>query len=256
MTKISDILEYLDKKAPMTGIMPKDNVGLLVGDGSRRVSDIMLALDITTEVIEEAANFGAELIVSHHPVIRDGLKSLTPESNPSVYMLAEHKIAAICMHTNLDAAKGGVNDALAKTAGLTDYDTPLDDYNIGRVGTLPNPVPLSEYLPALKTALNANGLQYFDAGKTVKRVAVCGGSGADFCNEELMKQLGFDTLLTSDLKHHTWLDAKRLGLNIIDGGHYCTENVIVPVLRDWLADKFPELELKISERHVQIDRFI
>jgi dinuclear metal center YbgI/SA1388 family protein len=236
--------------------LPNDNVGLLVGDGSDVCNRVMLSLDITPEVVREAAEYGAQLIVSHHPVIRSGLTSVTSDSSEVVWRLGDFKIAAICMHTNLDAAFGGVNDELARVLGLADYEHNYGgNDHIGRVGTLPDPIALPDFAMRVKLALNANGVRYYDAGVPAQRVMVCGGSGADYCDPAVIRRLGFDTLVSADFKHGTWLTAKQYGVNAIDAGHYSTENVVIPVLRSWLIGEFPSLEILISEKHVQIEQY-
>jgi dinuclear metal center YbgI/SA1388 family protein len=237
--------------------MDFDNPGFLVGNGEREVTRVLAALDITDEVIDEAAAFGAELIVSHHPIFFS-LKSVTADSliGRRVLRLAEEKIATVCMHTNLDAAHGGVNDALAEKLGLTNIEplelsgTDADGnfYGIGRVGTLPSPMPLADFLAMTKSALGT-GLRYCEGGKTVSRVAVCGGSGSDYL--ELVQAKGCDTFVTADVKYDPFLNAKHMGINLIDADHFATENVVVPVLCRWLSEQFPELEVRASERHAK-----
>ena len=255
MTTVSDVFAFLNEKAPVAGKMEFDNVGLLVGHSERPVTRILTALDITSEVIEEAADMNAELIVSHHPLFFE-LKAVTDNSLEGhlALSLAERGIAAICMHTNLDAAQGGVNDALmAALGGQVEAILELDTA-IGRVGELAQEVPFSEFLPFVKKHLTSNGLRYHDAGKPVKRLAVCGGSGGGDIG--LAAAAGCDTYVTADVKYHQFLEAKHLGLNLIDADHFCTENVVVPVLHKWLTEAFPEIEVRISAVHKQTVQFI
>jgi dinuclear metal center YbgI/SA1388 family protein len=116
MTKIEEVVRFLDGFAPFSTALSYDNVGLLVGDGGGPVTRALLSLDITGEVVQEAHDFGAELVVSHHPVIFSPLKYLSADSVP--YLLARYGIAALCAHTNLDMAPGGVNDCLADRLGV------------------------------------------------------------------------------------------------------------------------------------------
>ena len=263
MTKVKDIFEFLNEIAPTTLKMDFDNVGLLVGDGDNEVKKVLVALDITDEVIDEAALFGAELIVSHHPVIFEPLKSVTYAdlNGRKLIKLIKNDISAICMHTNLDIVNGGVNDALmsalgAVTEGYLEY-TGTDSLGVkqgcGRIGELESEMSLPEFLEKCKTALNANGLRYHDAGLKVKKLAVMGGSGGS--SVYLAKELGCDTYVTSDIKYNCFLDAKELGINLIDADHFCTENVIVPVICEKLKTEFPECEIKISEKHCQTAQF-
>jgi dinuclear metal center YbgI/SA1388 family protein len=262
MTTVSDVLNRLTELAPMALKMDFDNVGHLVGRMSAPVRKILVSLDITSAVIAEAISTGADLIVSHHPLFFS-VKDVTDGTviGGKILSLAENKIAAICMHTNLDAAAGGVNDALAAAAGIDDV-TLLNvegtlpdgtDYSYGRVGTLKNPVALSDYLETVKTNLRANGLRYHDAGRPVHKIAVVGGSGGQMLADALAR--GCDTLLTSDIKYDVFLDAKELSINLIDGDHFCTENLVVARLFDVLSGSFPDVAVEISAVHGQTAQF-
>ena len=261
MAAVIDVFRYLDELAPFSIQMDFDNAGFLVGRAGREVRRILVALDITAEVVEEAAGLGAELIVSHHPVIFHPAKRVTDADPTGRVLLAliERGIAAICAHTNLDAVAGGVNDALAAALGLEDVEL-LEHggtapngraYGIGRIGTLPGAAP---YVPAfaqqVKQALGANGVRYVDARRPVRRVAVGGGACADMLPQ--VKALGCDTFVTSDVKYNGFLDARDMGVNLIDAGHFPTENVVCPVLAGWLAKGFPGVEVVQSQRHSEV----
>ena len=251
MAAVNDILNNLKELAPVNLKMDFDNVGLLTGFGSNEVKKILVALDITDEVIEEAVNADAQLIVSHHPLFF-GLKNIVDSDNTGkkIIRLIQNGISAICMHTNLDAAVGGVNTCLAKTVGIAEplpmYDT---EAGIGCYGELAAPMEFNEYLSFVKSALNSKGLRYVSGNKTVKRVAVVGGSGGGDLERAI--ELGCDTFITADLKYHQFLLAKESGVNLIDGDHFCTENVVVPALAQRLSKCFPEIEVLISEKHSQ-----
>lgn len=254
MPTVSDLCALLAQKAPPEKRLSFDNVGLLVGHPDAPVRRVLAALDITDEVIAEAADLGADLIVSHHPLFFE-LKTVTDETwtGARVLTLAENRIAAICMHTNLDAARGGVNDALLAAVGC-EYTGELDpETQIGRVGLRPRPVPLGEFLEEIKHSLSCAGLRYHDAGRPVHRVAVCGGSGGG--ELALAHAAGCDTYVTADIKYDPFLEAKHLGINLIDADHFCTENVVVPVLRDWLLSAFPDVDVLLSRSHTQTAKF-
>lgn len=263
MTNVNDVLSYLDALAPARLKMYFDNIGLLVGDGDAEVNTALIALDITDEVIEEATEIGAQLIISHHPIIFEPMKDLlySDLGGKKIIKLIKNDISAICMHTNLDIADGGVNDTLmdalgAHTEGFLEYtgtDTDGTMHGCGRIGELKEEMPLFEFLGKCKSALNANGLRYHDAGLTVKKLAVMGGSGGS--EVELAKGLGCDTYVTSDIKYNNFLDAKELGINLIDADHFCTENVIIPALHEKLSEKFPGCEFEISKKHAQTAQF-
>ncbi len=254
MPSVKDVFDYLAGHAPVDRALGFDNVGLLVGRRDRTVTRILTALDITDEVIEEAISLRADLIVSHHPLFFE-LKGVTDKewTQERALTLAENRIAAICMHTNLDAAEGGVNDALMHALGAEVTGVLDEESAIGRVGTLFAEMTMAEFLPHVKSTLKVNGLRYHDAGKTVHRLAVCGGSGGS--DIPFAVAHGCDTYVTADIKYDQFLEAKHLGLNLIDADHFCTENVVVPVLEGWLKEAFPEVEVLISRVHGQTAQF-
>lgn len=259
MTTVKDVYDALDRLAPFAIQEGFDNAGFLVGHGDAPVTKILVSLDITEQVIQEAEQKGCALIVAHHPVIFGGIKSATDETvtGRNVLALAEKHIAAICAHTNLDAIEGGVNTVLAKKLGLQDIgmleQTGTDGqgrpYGIGRIGTVPE-MPLDDFARTVKTLLQANSVRYVRATETVHRVAVGGGACSDMMQEAIA--LGCDTFVTADVKYHTYLEAEALGLNLIDAGHFATENVVCPVLKDWLTEAFPELTVTISQAHREV----
>ncbi|SHH61935.1 dinuclear metal center protein, YbgI/SA1388 family [Sporobacter termitidis DSM 10068] len=263
MAKVKDILGTLEAFAPVCLKMDFDNVGLLAGFQDRSVDRLIVALDITDEVIGEAIDEKAQLIVSHHPMFFS-LKSVadTDRTGRKLTTLLSHGISAICMHTNLDAATGGVNDALAEAAGLTGtallsqevFDGNGAPHSYGRVGQLKAPMKLADYLKFIKERLNAGGLRYHDAGRDVYKVATVGGSGGGDLRHAAAH--GCDTFLTSDIKYDVFLEAKELGLNLIDGDHFCTENVVTPVLEKKLTALFPEVRATVSRVHRQTAHFI
>jgi dinuclear metal center YbgI/SA1388 family protein len=266
MPTVHEIYDLIDQMAPFETQMSFDNAGFLVGHGEAPVTKILVALDITQAVIQEAKELGAELIVSHHPIIFHPVKSITDQDpvGRRLLALAECGIAAICAHTNLDAVKGGVNDCLAQAAGLTELDQLCQDgvdrngnpYGIGRVGVLQagGEPDLVTYAGMVKKALGANGVRYVDAGRPVHKVAVGGGACADMVTDALAK--GCDTFVTSDVKYDGFLNARALGINLIDAGHYPTENVVVPALADYLRAKLPGVEVGQSARHHEVFSYL
>lgn len=259
MATVNDIYAFLNDLAPVRYQMDFDNAGFLVGDGSAAVEHVLLALDITNEVIAEAAALHAQLIVSHHPLIFTPLRRAVADdlTGRKVLALARNGIAAVCMHTNLDIAEGGVNDALMAalgaevTGGLEPSGTDADGgaLTCGRVGRLPESMALSDFLPYVADRLRANGLRYVGGGRPVQKLAVCGGSGGSML--DLAAQMGCDTFVTADVKYDRFLAAKELGINLIDADHFCTENVIIPILCEKLRARFPALAFTVSRVHAQ-----
>lgn len=259
MTKVNDIFNTLEAAAPCRLAEEYDNPGFLVGRKNASVSKVLVALDITEKVVREAAETGAELIVSHHPVIFRSRKSVTDEDvcGSVLLSLIENKIAAICMHTNLDSARGGVNDVFAQKLGLENISvlSPGDEEGVGlgRIGEYTPERPLEAFLFDVCRALNTCGVKYHNAGKAVKKVAVGGGSCGDFI--PLAAALGCDTIVTADIKHNEFLDAAALGINAIDAGHFATEDIICPRICEIISAKHPDIEVTIAEADGDCTKF-
>ena len=253
MPTVGEIFDFLNTKAPVETKLDFDNVGLLVGSRDWQVLSVLLALEITGEVIAEARERKSGLVLSHHPLFFD-LKAVSSEvpQGKKVMDLLTAGIAAICMHTNLDAADGGVNDALAAALGLGDA-RPYEPEHICRLGTLPEAMPLEAFLHRAKERLGCAGLRYVDGGRPVCLVAVGGGSCGSMLEETVLT--GCDTFVTADVKYSVFLQARELGVNLIDGDHFCTENPVIPALAERLRAAFPETEFVVSEKHDQTVRF-
>lgn len=242
--KLIDLVSVLDAHAPFSSALSFDNAGILCGDPQREIRKVLLSLDITYEVIAEARAMGADLILTHHPALFSAQKKFSPTDR--VYLLIENGIAAVAAHTNLDMARGGVNDVLASAVGLTEIApwSGDDPSFVSRCGALPEAAPLREFAARVKVALNANCVRFADGGKPVCKVALCGGSGGDMW--ESLVGTEFDTLLTSDVKYHQFLEASQAGINLVDAGHFATENLVLPVLESWLREADASLEISYS----------
>lgn len=263
MTTVADVLRYMETLAPSSLAESWDNVGLLCGRKEKPVGKILVALDPFRNVIEEAIREGADLIVTHHPLIFESPLMAVNEDTETgrcLLTLVEQGIAAINAHTNLDLASGGVNDALAETLGLQDIQLiqPLGTdgqgrpYGLLRMGTVPEQ-ELPTFLSNVKQRLHCEGLRYVDGGKLVSKVAVGGGS----CGSELQEavEAGCDTFVTADVKYNHFRTAYEQGLNLIDAGHFHTENPVVAVLARKLQARFPEVTVKICENHTDCMKY-
>ena len=255
---VKDIYQAIDGFAPFAIQEDFDNAGFLAGRGEAEVTKILAALDITGPVVEEAARLGCQLIAAHHPVIFTPVRAVTDESVTGRVLLAliEHHIAAVCAHTNLDAAEGGVNDCLAAALELVDItqlhqegtDTAGRPYGIGRVGTAHRAgLSPAEYAAFVKEKLGSASVRFVDGGRPVSRVAVGGGSCGSMLADAV--KCGCDTFVTADVKYSQFLEAKALGVSLMDAGHFPTENVVVPALAERLRAAFPGVEVLISAVH-------
>ena len=249
MITVRDIEKALFDWAPQELAASWDNVGHLVGEPDAEAKKVLVALDITEAVVQEAIDCGADVIVAHHPVMNcawhpvQRVRSDDAQGRMLIAMI-RNGISAICMHTNLDAADGGVNDALAEKLGLTNLEM-LNEEKIGRIGTLKSQLPLVEFVRFVVESLACNGLRYVDNGKAVHRVAVGGGACSGYIAQAIAN--GCDTFVTSDLKYNDFLDTKEI--NLVDAGHFPTENVVCPVLAAFLSKQFPELTVVQSTAH-------
>ena len=237
--KINAVVDYTREIAPFETAEEWDNIGLLVGDENADVSRVLLALDITREVVEEAREKGCGLIVSHHPVIFSPLQTLHPDH--AEYLLAKYDAAALCLHTNLDRAEQGVNTALGAALELKNTTLYPEDYLL--VGEPAEPCSAEAYAAFLKEKLHAPSVRFTEG--EVTRVAVSSGGGGE--GVELAAKYGFDAFVTGELKHHQYLYAKQHRIAAFDAGHFSTEDVVIAPLKDLLAAKFPEVDFIISE---------
>lgn len=237
MAKVKDFYGYLNSIAPFETQEDWDNSGMLVGDMNAEVKKAAVVLDITHEEIKKAKAIGADLIISHHPVIFNPIKSVTKDSVP--YELVASSINALCCHTPLDIADGGTNDSLAELLGIN--VTRADD-PILRLGTV-EPTTAQELAGKIANTLNTK-VRYADAGKTIKKIAICTGAGCS-----LIEAAGeIDAFITGDASHHNFLDCVQAGITLIAAGHYETEIIVVPVLVKKLQAQFPDIEIIDSKQ--------
>jgi dinuclear metal center YbgI/SA1388 family protein len=359
---VQDYLNAVEAIAPFSLAESWDNPGLLIGSGHQQVRRALVALDATLAVIQEAQEAGADLIVTHHPVIYEKLGRISAES--PVYQAIQKGIAVISAHTNLDTAKGGVNDALAARLGLKDvsllektrtafwkkvivyvptthaeavynamtqagagrqgnyagaaffspgegrfipleganpflgevgglekaeelrlemlvtpgcidavicamrkahpYEEPafdiLDtqafstDEGMARVGDLEQSFSPDEFAAYVKERLKVGGIKYVPGEKKIQKVALCGGTGGSFLARAAAA--GAQALVTADVKHSQLLEAVRLGMTLIDGGHYATEAVVLPVLLEKLQQALPGAHIQISAHCADPARYL
>lgn len=261
MATVADILTFIESIAPTYMKEDWDNVGLNCGSSQQEVKKILVALDPFTEVCHEAKNVGADLLVTHHALIwNPGFVTDCDEQGRNTLFLIKNGIAHINAHTNLDCAPGGVNDQLATRLGLKDIqviapkgtDKEGRQWGLLRMGIIPEQ-PVPDFLKTIKAKLKCKGLRFIDAGKAVGRVAVGGGSCASEMEQAV--QAGCDTFVTADVKYNQFWDAKALGINLIDAGHFYTEDPVCDYLAEELSKAFPEITVIRSEHHKDCAEF-
>ena len=248
MTTVQDIYNEMQRYAPLELAESWDNPGLLVDCGGE-VHRVLVTLDITPEVVKEAAEKDCQLIVSHHPVIFSQLKKLGPQD--VAFQLVQQGISAVCMHTNLDAAEGGVNEVLAGIFGMRNWETFAG--GCGRVGEI-DPISVPELARKAQVELGARcnlpksgpevQVKFADTGKPVRRLAVISGAGGSLFEDALA--VGADCLLTGEANHHAAIDAVRLGLSLVAAGHYATEFPVTAAIAERLRSRFAEVEVLVS----------
>ena len=240
--KISDVCAELEEYAPLSLAEDFDNVGLLVGRGDEDVTSVLLTLDVDMAVAHEAKELGANMIVSHHPIIFEPVKRINTQAplGELLLYLIENRIDVYAAHTNLDSAKGGINDVLAGLIGLKACVPLLGESaetGLGRIGELEESVKTCELASKLKTILGLPYIRFTGNGqKTIKRVALCSGGGGSLLHDAI--ESGADIYITGDLKYHNVRDAVDCGIDIIEVGHYDSEIIAPRLFQKILSPKF------------------
>lgn len=244
MITAGQIYDFLNQVAPFDTQLEFDNSGLLVGDRSREITRAIFCLDVTEKAIAEAEEFGAELIISHHPVIFDPLVFVPTKS--IVAKAIRKRLTVICAHTNWDAADGGVSEVLATLLGLTNVRRLADEGEEAMlfVGELPVAMTARDFAELASEALDTV-VSVSLPDKELHTVAVCGGAGGSFWTSLIGKDV--DALLTGEVKHHDFLDAKLEDISLLAAGHYETETISMPVLMNLVKQEFSTLECKYIE---------
>lgn len=256
--KAGELIERLEAFAPEAYACDWDNPGLLAGSREKEVGKVLVALDVTYQVVEEVISGGFDFLLTHHPLIFKPLSKINADTATGRFLLAliKNDVAYYAMHTNFDCAPGGMGTLAAEKMGLMEV-TPLEaagitaagtPYGIGVIGKLPQPVTLSALCGRVKEAFGLPFLTLYpgrEENLPVKTIAICPGSGKSVIKEAWIRKA--DVLLTGDIGHHEGLDAVAAGLTVLDGGHYGLEHMFVPFMADYIKKTVPELEIKKAE---------
>ena len=264
MNKVSEILSYITEVAPIHWQESYDNSGLLVGDANALVDKVLLTLDLTEKVIDEAIENSFHLVISHHPLIFKGLKNILVDDTTGriITKAIKHDISIAAMHTNIDNSFYGVNRVLAEQLGLKDLQILRSQQSAvssqcsesasvsesqvgsGMVGYLENEMSENDFLKLIKGKLNVGAIRHTELlNKPIKKVAICGGSGSFLINDA--KHCGADVYVTADLKYHDFFDADNEIL-IVDAGHFETEQFTKQLFADIILKKNPKFAVQIS----------
>lgn len=232
MLTVQQILDFINERAPFETQLSFDNSGLLVGDPLQQVLGVHFALDVTNKVIDEAISNGANLIVTHHPMMFSPIKRLVETNHEAKLLcrLIRAGISLIAAHTNLDQAVGGCNDVLAKAIGLTD----ICGEGFVRVGLLPQALTAQELAESIGQSLGDVVRVMGDPSASIEKVGMCSGSGSDEWREAAA--LGAQAFLTGEVKHHIALEASDAGVVMLEAGHHATEEPGIFALADALQN--------------------
>lgn len=250
MKKLLEIKEYLEKCFPPEYAEEFDNIGLLIGRCDKDVEKVLLCLDCNKNVVREAKDIGAQLIISHHPVIFNPLKAVTDDNDMGEMVISalENGISIYSAHTNLDSAPGGITDTVAKMLGLTPVSNM--ERNLGRICIAPEGTTAKTLTAKVKETFNLGALySTFSEDKEIRKVAICNGGGGGSLVQTAVS-LGADVYISGDLKHHEVSELKINGTaDFIEIRHYDCEIIARDILKNKLSEKFRnEIELVISTR--------
>ena len=242
--RINEFTALMERIAPKELALDFDNPGLLIEPDHAEVSRVLVALDCTKAVAEEAVEWGADMMLTHHPLFFHPVSKLgySDPATAAACVLLRHGIGLFAAHTNLDAAHGGVNETLCEMFGIREA-IPFDE-GVGRIGQLKTTETLTAFAKRVEQSLNARVSISGEIEKPISRVAVMGGSGGSSVMQAAAQ--GADVLLTGELKHSDALDAQMLGLNLIVAGHYETEAIVLEPLMKRLQNECFDVQYKLS----------
>lgn len=255
MKKIKDIIRIMEEFAPKTLKEDFDNVGLMVGDKNKEVKKILLALDCTLDVIQEAKEKNVELIITHHPLIFRKPSSITTDTliGKKIIELIKNDISLYSSHTNLDSAENGLNETIVNLLGYSTNElievnkmARNDNEGLGRIVRLEDFIKLEDLIEDIKEKLNVKSLKLVKGCEKVKNIAIINGSGSDFFEKAYKK--GADCIITGDTTYHYASDYKELGVSIIDTGHFSSEWIVFLQVINKLTDKLQDIEILISTK--------
>lgn len=263
MIKLKEIIESMEKIAPTYLKEDFDNVGLMVGDKEQTVKKVLLALDCTLDVIEEAKNLKVDLIITHHPLIFNRPKSITTDTiqGKKIIELIKNNISLYSSHTNLDSVEGGLNQTIVEMLGFESNEilekskiTSHKNAGLGRMIRLDKEINLKDLIDIVKKKLNINTLRVVEGNTKVKNIAVINGSGQSFLKQAVDE--GADCIITGDTTYHFALDYKEMNISIIDTGHFGSEWLVFLKTMEKIKERFEEIEFIASTKVEDPYKFI
>ena len=243
MIIVNDIINKMESLAPTYLKEDFDNVGLMVGDRNKIVNKVLLALDCTLKVIEEAKKEEVDLIITHHPLIFRKPSNITTDTlqGKKIIELIKNDISLYSSHTNLDSVENGLNHTIVSVLGfgestLLEKNKNITSAGLGRIVELDEEIKLEDLIEQVKSKLNINNLRVVKGTDTVSKIAIINGSGQDFIAKAM--RLGVDTVITGDTTYHFASDYKEMGMNILDVGHFASEQIIFFNVMKQIESKF------------------
>lgn len=251
MIKVNNIIKEMELLAPTYLKEDFDNVGLMVGDKNKEVKKVLLALDCTLKVIEEAKKENVELIITHHPLIFKRPSSITTDTlqGKKIIELIKNDISLYSSHTNLDSVENGLNDTIVSILGfdnskILEKNKRDDKAGLGRIVSLNESIQLEDLISKIKKSLNINNLRVVKGKDKVNKIAIINGSGQDFIGKAV--DLGADCIITGDTTYHFASDYKEMEISILDVGHFASEQITFFNVMENLKEKFKDVEFITS----------
>ena len=251
MIKVNNIIKEMELLAPTYLKEDFDNVGLMVGDKNKEVKKVLLALDCTLKVIEEAKKENVELIITHHPLIFKRPSSITTDTlqGKKIIELIKNDISLYSSHTNLDSVENGLNDTIVSILGFDNFkilekNKRDDKAGLGRIVSLNESIQLEDLISKIKKSLNINNLRVVKGKDKVNKIAIINGSGHDFIGKAVA--LGADCIITGDTTYHFASDYKEMEISILDVGHFASEQITFFNVMENLKEKFKDVEFITS----------
>lgn len=234
----NDIINIIESVAPLQQQEGWDNSGLQIGSRATEVDRVLLCTDITDEIVEEAVNKNCRMVISHHPLLFHGLKTIEGNTRPERCAIEaiKHDIVLYSSHTAMDVYLHGVSGKMAKKLGIRDYrllSTTDGKTGLGVIGTLPEPLTLQQFLSLLKKTFLTNAIRYVSPAtdKPVSVVALCGGAGSEFLQEAIAQKA--DAFVSADFRYHE-MQAADGRIAVFDIGHFESEQFTKEIFRDLL----------------------
>lgn len=257
MTKLSDIIDFMNEFCPPSLAFSGDNVGLIEGRRDKEIKRVLLTLDVDEKVASEASELGCDMIISHHPLMFHAIKRLTDKDpmQRTLMSLVKNDIALFSAHTNLDCVRGGLNDYLAEKLGIKESSVIETvgningiDHGFGRIGRIDEGITLADMLKKCTLALGTPFVKYVgNPDKKISTVALNCGGGAD--EIDICIEMGVDLFITGDVKYNPARDAYENGMALIDAGHYETEHIVCELLENKLSEVFSDVEFIVSKEN-------